>query len=108
MCEPVCETTKQVRIPFRSPDFQWLTIRGLWLKGGSFLCRLYRRCSIFRYLQHHMVIEPILRYPRLASGMPRQFSGFGIQLDMVRKWRFQQYTRYQQTRLAQSLAPALV
>jgi hypothetical protein len=32
------------------------------------------RCSVLRYLQYQMIIKPIFGYPRLASGVPREFS----------------------------------
>src|SRR5437667_10605251 len=54
-----------------------------------------------------MIMKPVLRYPRLAGGVPGVFSGFGIQVDIIRKWRSKQLTWHQQARFAETLVPAL-
>src|SRR4029077_17139724 len=63
--------------------------------------------QFFANFQQQMIVEPILRYPRLAGGVPGAFSGFGIQVDIIRKWRSKQLTWHQQTRFAEPLVPAL-
>jgi hypothetical protein len=58
--------------PMIAPDFI--------LDAGS----VSRIRSIFGQLQQQMIIQPILRHPRLAGRVPREFSRFGVQLDVVR------------------------
>jgi len=58
---------------------------------------------LFVQLRHQMIIQPILRNPCLAGGVPREFSRFGVQFDAARQWRAQQLTRHEQARPVQFL-----
>jgi hypothetical protein len=51
--------------------------------------RIEWRLSIFCQLQHQMIVHSFLRYPCIAGGVPRKFSRFAVQLDVVLKWRGQ-------------------
>jgi hypothetical protein len=47
---------------------------GLSLHSAAFAVQKKVRCSIFGQVQHQMIIQPVLRYPCLAIGVPREFS----------------------------------
>jgi hypothetical protein len=65
------------------------------------------RRSFFGQVQHQKIIKSVLGYPRLAGAVPREFSRFCVQFDVVWNRRTQQLTRHEQAYLIQFLFPAL-